>query len=221
MIYYGVKPRPLPKIRISQFETPTVMANSLLLRLRLEIQKSPLLFIGLQPDYPEHLEIWKQFLHQNQEAGMKYTLVVADQNIKDIDTLAPQEKLATLEQSGVLFEGVENALAAGNRVAVIVPSVYSAQMIHGNLVNLYKQKTGKEPMSLSLMDFPRKREDEKQASIPCNVEGVDQTGTGPFGCMVIQTARANYRKRFEPGKFVGLVNQIGLNDYLILYSIEK
>jgi hypothetical protein len=112
-------------------------------------------------------------------------------------------------------------LKEGKRVAVIVPTVYSVQSIPGNLVNNFKERTQLHPMSLSLTDFPRTREEEKFMLHPCIVEGVDQTGEGPFGCAVVQTARGNYRKRYQIGDWVGLVNQIGLNDYLVLYTQEK
>ncbi len=221
VIYFGIQPRPIPKIKLSQFETPTVLANSLLLRLREEIQKSPVLFLGVQSERPEQIEVWKQFFIHNQEPGMKYDLIVADQFLPGIDLLEPQEKMASKELATELIAGVEAARAAGKRVAIVVPTFYSAQLIHGNLANIYKQTTGQVPMSLSLSEFPRSREQEKTMLNPCIVAGVDQTGFGPFGCMLVQTARANYRKHFQAGKYVGLVDQVGLKDFLVLYALEN
>lgn len=221
VIYFAIQPRPILKIKLSQFETPTVLANSLLLRLREEIKKSPVLFVGIQSEHPEQLEVWKQFFIHNQEIGMKYDLIVADSFLPGIDLLEPQEKMASKELSAELIAGVESARAAGKRVAIVVPTLYSVQLIHGNLANMYKQSTGSVPMSLSISEFPRSRDQEKTTSFPCSVSGVDQTGFGPFGCMLIQTARANYRKRYETGKYVGLVEQIGLKDYLVLYALEN
>jgi hypothetical protein len=221
MIYYGIQPRPIPKIKLSRFESPTVLANSILLRLREEIQQSPVLFLGVDVDRPEHFAIWKEFLAHNQEPGSKYDLVVMDQLIQNND-IPEAQKIPTKDDFEVFYQGVQQALASGKRIAIIVPTVYSVQMIPGNLVQNYKAKAAVPPMSLSLSDFPRHRETElKELTNRCVVEGVDQTGVGPFGCLVLQTARGNYRQHFHAGDWIGLVNQIGLKDYLVLYTQEK
>src|SRR5690606_17958839 len=106
-------------------------------------------------------------------------------------------------------ELVAQKIQAGKRVAVLVPTIYSVQLIPENFVFHYKKLNQITPMSLSLSDFPRNREDEKLMPYPCIVEVVDQTGVGPFGCMIVQTARSNYRKRHPPGSKLGIVNQIG------------
>lgn len=221
MVQYGLAPRPIPKIKLSQFETHTVLANSLLLRLREEIKANPVIFLGVQPEMPEQLNAWKAFLSQNQEVGLKYDVVVVEQDIPNVDSINPDVKMRTKEQFSELFDGIQKHLGAGQRVAVLVPSIYSARAIYGNLVNNYTVKSGKPPLGFTMVDFPRNRESEKSMVIPCSVEGVDQSGTGPFGCMVAKTARFNYRKHFEAGKYVGLVDQVGLDDYLVFYTLEK
>lgn len=221
MVYYGSRHRPVPKIRIAQIENHTVLANSILLQMREEIQKSPVLFLGVESENQVQAEFWRQFLDLNQEPGLKYDVVVADQALKFADLINPNEKTSTYEQSNLFIQGVENALAAGKRIAILVPITYSAQFVPNNLVNLYKEQTGKQPLSLSIADFPRHREEEKKMTFPCVVEGVDKSGVGPFGCLMAQSARANYRQRFEIGKYVGLVEEIGPMDYLVLYTVEK
>jgi hypothetical protein len=220
MIYFGLQPRPIPKIKISRFENHTVVANSLLLRLREEIKASPLLFLGVEPARPEHLQIVKEFLRLNQEPGSRFDQVVLEEHLASPEF--PEATLiATQENFETFRDGTKAALAAGKRVVVIVPTIYASQLIHGNVVQNFKAQTEIIPMSLSLTDFPRKRELEKDMIHLCVVEGVDTSGEGPFGCMIAQTARANYRKHFQPGELVGLVDQVGLKDYLMLLTIEK
>jgi hypothetical protein len=144
-----------------------------------------------------------------------------DQFIQNND-IPEVQKIPTKDDFEVFYQGVQQALASGKRIAIIVPTIYSVQMIPGNLVQNYKAKAAVAPMSLSLSDFPRHRETElKELTNRCVVEGVDQTGVGPFGCLVLQTARGNYRQHFHAGDWIGLVNQIGLKDYLVLYTQEK
>jgi hypothetical protein len=220
MIYFGIQPRPIPKIKLSKFESHTVLANSLLLRLREEIKNSPVIFLGLDPDRPEHFEIWHEFLKQNHESGFSYDVVVREAGL--VTDLFPQAEMVSLvEQFSVFEQGIEKALAAGHRVAILMPTTFSVQMIQQNVASRFNAKVQPQATSFSLTDFPRSREDEQNMTHLCVVAAVDQSGLGPFGCTIVQSARANYRKRFETGEQIGFVNQIGLRDYLIFYTKEK
>jgi hypothetical protein len=241
MIYYGIQPRPVPKIKLSKFESPAVLASSLLLRLRQEIRANPVVFLGVEPEHPEQLQVWREFLNRNREAASRFEVIVIDENLKASSLFPEASALDTKGQMDSLIEGIGKATAQGKRVAVITASIYSSQLIFGNLIHNFKEHTAKNadkntdpntdpnaeplaqktPMSLSIVDFPRTRQQEKSMIHPCIVDGVDQTGLGPFGCVIAQMSRANYRKHFEPGTRVGMVNQVGLNDYLILYTQEK
>ncbi len=220
MIYFGIQPRPIPKISLSKFENHTVLANSLLLRLREEIKNSPVLFLGVDPDKPEHFEIWQEFLKQNHEPGFAYDTIVVEQALAT-ELFPGAEKINLIDQFSAFYQGIQTGVSNGRRVAVIMPSIYSVQMIHNNLDSNFNSKVQVLGTSFSLTDFPRSREDEKTMTHPCVVAAVDQSGLGPFGCIVVQGARTNYRKRFESGEHIGFVNQIGQRDYLIFYTKEK
>ncbi len=229
MIYYGVQPRPIPKIKLSQFDSPTVLANSLLLRLREEIKMNSVLFLGVEPEHPEQLQVWRMFLNKNQDSGSRFDVIVIDQYLNAATLFPEATVLNTKAETDSLAQGIDKATAAGKRVAVITASIYSSQLISGNVISNFRSlsaksspgTTDKIPMSLSIVDFPRDRGQEKSMLHPCVVEGVDQTGLGPIGCMTVQTARGNYLKRYPFGSWVGLVNQVGLKDYLVLYTQEK
>ncbi len=229
MIYYGVQPKPIPKIKLSQFESPRVLANSILLRLREEVRNNSVVFLGVEPEHPEQMQVWREFLSQNQEAGSTYQIVVVDENLNAAKLFPEATVLNTKLQLQTLADGIQKATSMGQRVAVITASLYTSQIIFGNLVHAYKEilkkkeQTANEfmPLSFSIVDFPRAREQEKSMLHACIVDGVDQTGMGPFGCVIVQMSRANYRKRYNPGSGVGLVNQVGLKDYLVLYTNEK
>jgi hypothetical protein len=106
-------------------------------------------------------------------------------------------------------------------VAILVPTLYSAQKIESNLVARVSRELQIQPLSLSLVPLPRSRAAEKHTNYPCGVEGVDQTGFGPFGCLIFQLARPKYRQRFAAGLRVGFVQELSPRDFLILYAEEK
>ena len=81
-IYFGMGPKPIPKIKFSQFEEPLKLSQAIELRMREELKKANFLAFGYQPERPEQLEIIRQFLKVNTEPGLKYDLIVAEEGSK-------------------------------------------------------------------------------------------------------------------------------------------
>lgn len=220
MIYYGGQPRPVTKIPLGIYENPGVLAENLVQHLKNDVQKNPLIFLGVEADRPEHFTIWKEFLARLQEPGLRYDLVVMDQFLESSE-FPNAHRIATKEGFNEFVQGVQAALSEGKRVAVLVPTIYAVQMIPENLAQNFMTDTQRSVFSLSLTDFPRSREQEKKLRYPCSVEGVDRTGLGPFGCLVLQAARGNYKTLFQQGQQIGMVQEIGLHDWIVLLSVEK
>lgn len=220
MLYFGMQPRPENRIRIREFSSPAMVAEALVAELRLELRKNPLLFLGIEVDEPEHVEIVREFLAQNKEADLAYEVVVIDQGFENKD-FRDAVSISTRDDFENFIEGTEKALNQGKRVAVIVPTVFSSHSVPLNLAASYEQRTFRSPLSLSITDFPRTRESEKDMRYPCVVQGVDQTGLGPFGCMIATISRAHYRRKFNSQARVGILNQIDAKDFLFLYTFEK
>jgi hypothetical protein len=99
--------------------------------------KSPVLFLGIQPENKEHLQIWQKFMEKNQDTKIKYSVVVIDKFLS-ADGLENPEILDTKEQVQALLSGFQTALSQGQRVVVIVPNLFGAQVIKGNVVNQIK-----------------------------------------------------------------------------------
>lgn len=220
LVYFAIQPKPVHKIALSSFESSKAFAEALRIQFQEEIIDSPLLLLGVETDATESIEVWSQFLLNNTDPQMRYDVVVVDQFLNGIEKFKEPQVLDTKEDSDSLLAGLKPLMDQGKRVVIIVPVIYSAQMIPGNLANKIKIKFP-QVMSLSMSDFPRTREQEKKMPRACIVAGVDTSGIGPFGCVVVQTARAHYLKRFQRGQQIGLANQIGLKDYLVLYTTER
>jgi hypothetical protein len=225
IIYFGLQPKPVAKINFSSFETTDILADSVLMRLRQEIMDNSILFLGVDSNYPEHLQIWQNFLGKNQDPKMKYPVVVVDKFLSNAN-FTEFETLDTKESVSELLSGFQAALSKGQRVAVLVPTLYGAQIIKGNLINRILDRWKElpspwpQPMSISLVNFPRNREQEKDMRPRCMTNVADESGEGALGCLVVGAARNNYRKHKTPGQKVGLLQQIGLKDYLLFYTEE-
>lgn len=220
-VYFGLQSQSVTKITFSEFRSQDVVADSILLHLREELKQSSIVLLGVEPEVPEQIQVWEHLLKGNQKASLKFDHVVIDQFLKAEGQIPGAEQTDTKENITQVIQVLSDLQAKGQRVAVILPTVYASQLVAGNVASILKEKAHLNMISLSLTDFPRSREEESAMRFPCSVDDVDQTGLGQLGCTIAQEARANYHNKKTPGALVGLVDQVGKNDYLVLLTKER
>jgi hypothetical protein len=196
-IFFGLKPKPVPKIRLSSFEKPVKFSQAIQLRMREEISRSPILLFGYQPEISGQLEIIQEFIRINAESGYAYDTVVMEEQLP---ANIAAEKINTRDRLEDLAAGLKNAMETNRRALVLLPAAYSSQVVSGNVANLLKKNYGLPITSFTVVELIRRREAEKQVVIPCYVTDDDPTGAGALGCAVLQQSRNHYRKKMAPGK---------------------
>ncbi len=225
-VYFGIQPKPVPKISLSGFENPEEMGSSLFKRLRLEIQSMPIVFLGVSPEQKTHYEIWQELLLSANEPGWKYDLIVIEKNLPYIEIFQKNpafqvEAMDLKEDFERLAAGLKKAAAEKKRIAVLAPSIYITSILKGNIADRLKSELDIKGVSFSASTFPLSADQEKNMDIPCILNQADRTGVGQFGCFVVNSARPLYRKKKVVGKYPGAVNQIGAHEYLVIFNPEK
>lgn len=215
LVQFGIRPRPVPKIKLSGFESTTHIAQALRYRLHEEIKVSQFIILGVNAETPEHFEIWKNFL-LSLDADLKYESLLIESELPDHLGLSGVQKLKMIDDFDDIVAALRTAMQSHTRVAILVPTVYSSMLVKNNFAHRLQEDLLMPIMTISLNEFARKRDEEANLKPPCIGEGVDETGTGPLGCMILTTSRNNYRTASEGKAFDGLVNQVGLYDYLVL-----
>lgn len=223
VIWTGFEPRVIQKIKISQFENPTVAANSLLLRMNQELKSVPVLMWGFPHSQNQDIvPILLEFIRLSPGVNQGFDKVVVDSNL---DVVVPElaqvsgDRLDTKIEIDRLAGLLTEAQKAGHRVLVVLPTVFSATSLVGSPAHILSQN--QIPLiSFVVSSFPRSRESENLSSIPCNVNVRDTEGTGALGCQMLSVARMGYRKRFDSGAIVGSLSQISKLDYLFLLTRE-
>jgi hypothetical protein len=213
-------PYPRTLIKLTRFENPNQVAESLKQAVQRDLANASVVFIGIEPERPEQVEVFKELLPQLRGQNPNNWTLLMDQSL-EIGEFPEIPRIPTKDDFEGLTHGLQQILQGGSRVMVIAPTVYSVQMIEANLISNFKQRTGLTVLSVSLTDFPRKREQETAMKQKCRVEGVDQTGVGPFGCVIAQSSRSHYAKAFPSGSLLGVLNEVGSKDYLLLITREK
>ena len=213
-----LEPQNLPKIKFTQVENPAIFGELILKQLQTEVRLSPVLLLGVTPEYPEDLELWKAFLDANIEPGLRYDMVIVDPQLPRIETIPTTLKMDLKTEMDRFAEGIKAARARNMRVAVIVPTIYASQLLSRNPADILKNEKAVEFASFSIVKFPKSLEQEATFQPGCSVNKEDREGTGPLGCMLRTKARKAYRAKLEPEKFSALMDQIDTNDYLILFN---
>jgi hypothetical protein len=216
--YFGLQPRWEAPLPFAQYQSPEVFAHSTLSRLREQLQNSSLVLFGIEPEESEHLKVLHHLLHDPD--GLRFDHVIADQYLQAKELFPEAEEMDTQESLSLLLEELAPRLGQKQKVAIILPTVYSSQLIPGNMASLLKQQLHFDPISLSMVTFPRSRSEEKKMRFPCSVKDVDQTGLGELGCAIVQAARPLYSQKMTSGSLIGLINQVGEKDYLVLLRKE-
>ena len=216
VIYYGLQPQSIPKIDWSQTTTPEQLGAAVAKDLRMEIRASPLLLVGLWPEHPEELQAAKAFFSQIQEPGLQYDVILTESELPGAKEMGGQP-IAFKDDLAAFAAAAKQSLAENHRVAVITVSMYSSQLLHDGPASRLKNEFGLAPMSITFSPFPLARADESSVDATCSTGGQDE-GLGALGCMVVQKARSLYRKKHDPKKFSGVMDQVGGRDYLMLLA---
>ncbi len=214
-LYFGLQPRSLPKIKASLLANPERMGEAVAQRLWQEIQGADLIFLGVEPGNADHLKLWKRFL-EVLPANQKYAQVLIEPGLEGKNLISYNEEIDLQKEMDRFKVGIKKAKENKIRVAIIVPSIYSSQSIPDNPVHRFKQDSEFSPLSLSIAVPTISRDEESEVTYPCASGSEDSAGLASWGCLIQTKSRGLYRKKWEPGKYLGLMDQIGEKDYLVL-----
>ena len=223
VVFFGLQPRPIPKINLSVFPSPSHVANAVLVSLPGELQESSIVVIGMNPRNPFLKQSLEYFLMLIQTQPSRFGAVVADESFSDLQvpTDLSFEHFSFAQQKDRLLSGLKTIQEKKVHLLMLVPQSEASHKIPQSLVSELQKSVGEQPiMSLIFSNFPRRREDESNLEIPCNTGPKDSEQTGSLGCLILQSSRVLYRKHLKAGTWVGLLNQVGGSDYVFLITPE-
>jgi hypothetical protein len=218
-LYFDKQPQSVTKIAYSQYKAPQDFAEAFAVKLKKPLSEASIALLGVTPGRRQDLEFWKAFLENSKNPAMAYPAIVIDPKLPFAAEVFPGAVKLDLKNEMARFaEGAKNAQAQGIRMVVIAPTIYTAQIISENPVNLLIAKEGLQPTSFSMVAFPRKSSDELDLEPTCKVGDQNKEGTGALGCAIQSRARPLYRTPADPAKYEGLVDQLGERDYLVFWN---
>jgi len=218
VIQLTLEGKPIAKISLSEFERPQSLSEAVKMRLRQEIKDHAIIFLGVDPDEPTHLEVWKNFINEMIEPGWKFDEILVEKGLSYKEPWNLGEHLIDVRENELSLKASWNEVSnKEKRVVVVVPSVFSSQLIKDNPVQRLKVNPNEGRfLSLSLVPLGENTNEPEVSRIPCAAEGSDYTGQSPLGCMIRKKAMF-WKKPFKNKKYLGIVEQVGLHDYLVYF----
>ncbi len=217
-LYFSTQPRPIPKIRYSLFASPSELGTALTQRLRLEIKQANLIFFGIDPLKSDQYEIILGALELLRAEGGGIDVIVVDPNLPYKAKIPHQEEIELQAELDRFSEGITAASELGKKVVVILPSIYGTTLLDNSPVSKYLASSKAQSLIFTISSFPTSQEEEKGMIYPCVPDQVDRLGTRNLGCMIVSKAKTLYRKKNSGSKRAGLVDQIGVSEYLVLFN---
>ncbi|MGE0631085.1 MAG: hypothetical protein AB7O96_01665 [Pseudobdellovibrionaceae bacterium] len=223
-VYWGLTPKPVPKIKLSQFISSEEVASSVLLRLRNEIKDAPVLFLGIWPEEPLSFEVWSSIVSQIQtkeeNEGLKYDAIIIDPQIIEMSptTVWPEHETASLmNHYEQITQGLKAAKDGNKRLIFIVPSTHSSQIIQNSPIDRLKDELKIQVTSFSIAPFVLSAAELKNSPVPCKGNIDEKVGTSAFGCAISYVSQLNRNKavKLSQDKITGLMSQFALKDYML------
>ncbi len=218
VIQLGIQGKPVTKIKLSEFSSSQEIADSVAMRLRQELKDHSFVFLGVDPEEPAHIEIWQKFLKSINEPGWKFDEVLIEKGLGHKEPLGLNEQAIDLKA----FESeLKVRWSSGDykdkRVAIIVPHIYSSQLIKDNPVQRLKLNPDDGRMlSITIVPLGQTPAEPSINRLPCTAEGADYTGESPLGC-VVRKKSMFWTKPLKKGVRLGIVEQFGLHDYILFF----
>jgi hypothetical protein len=232
LIQMGLKEKPLAKIKWSGFNSEAEVARAISLRLRQEIKDHSIVFLGVEPGNKNHLNIWKEWLILNSEPEWQFDEVLFEPGLKFAGETWPAAKALDIRKDQEFFvQMIRDPKNAKRRIAVILPHVYSSQLIVDNPVKRVIKESRVKILSITLLEM-------EHTNLPCVAEGVDYTGQSILGCKVKEklffvknnnsrwgtqpppyykdpTADFDNKKTKDESIWSGTLEQYGISDFLM------
>jgi len=219
-IYMGLQPKSIPKIKLSSVDKAALFGEAVFQRLRQEINGSRVILLGIMPEFLEQKEFAKGFVNALRSEHSDI-MVVSDFRFELKDFLGAEEALNPEVSGSDVANSLQYVFKQNKKALLVVPIVHTSHFIQRNLVNSLRQNSPEgDVLAISVSDFPLNSKQESQTTILCRNEVADPTGYGSLGCMIAGKARSNYYKKTPEKPYIGLMDQVGLNDFLVLFKAK-
>ncbi len=220
---WGLKPKPIPQINPTQFESLEQVGAVTYRRLRPALRQEKMVVLGSSPWLGEYDRVWNGFLAAAREDNWQIELLLEESSlrpIKDFAGLDRQSFNSPFPLSPLLPEIIDK-LAAGK--LLLVHTLFNFSSHRGEIsVSKELEDSLRRPWtSITMLGFAVDEEELKSIQPECREEDRPTSRDQYLACAQTRLARRYLRRRLDAGKTWASVERHGLKDYFLFLHQPK
>ncbi len=216
-IKWGLKPKPIPVMNPSKFESLEQVGAVVYRRLRQALRQEKIVVIGSAPWLREYDRLWNGFVAAAREDKWQIQVIFEDPSLRPIKEFSDLSRrpLSWPTPAPEMIEDLKKSVQYGHLILVHTTFNHSGHRGQNSLVKELETAFKRPLMAFTMMSLATTAEELDAIQPPCENETAP-SNTREYGpCAAAKMSRRYLRKHLDPLSFWAAVDRHGLKDYFI------
>ena len=216
-IRYGLNPKPIPLMNLTQFEDLEQMGAVVYKRVRQNMRQERVIIIGSSPEVVSEMSVWTGLLKSALSDHLNIDVVFQRRGLKELPRLGEWETIEFDQVevvSGQLFEQIKARLQRGHLIVVRTSTIESTHLVKSSLSKELDRALRQPIMSISTLPLALEAQAEDDLQTLCLNER-DADGVFRLNCAAHRAAKKALKKKPDPTKTWAVLERHGLKEFLI------
>lgn len=215
-IRYGLRPKPIPVMKPSEFASTQEIGAVVYKRLRQEIRAERVLILGSSPALQGYSEVWSGILKSALADQVKIPILFQREGLEPAQPEGPMEVVTFNERmlhSGELLALVKAQMGSGRLVVIHSTTNEVSHLIKDSLSRGLDAISKHPVLSISTLALSLRPEEIESLQTECLNN--EPEGRIKLECVEVRVSRIMLKKKLSPEKFWAVMERHGLKEYLI------
>jgi hypothetical protein len=216
-IKWGLKPKPIPVINPSKFDSLEQIGTVTYRRLRQALRQEKLAVIGSAPWLRDYERFWNGFIAAARQDKWEVKFVFEDpalRPIKDFPGLQ-RRSLSWPDATQEMVNDLKKTMRFGQLILVHTTFNHSAHRGEISLVKELEAELKRPLVSFTMLSYAVTPEELERIQPPCMDEVAPGSRKEYAACAAVRISRRYMRKKHDPMRYWAAIERHGLKDYFI------
>lgn len=217
-IRYGLRPKPIPVLNPTEFESSDQIGAVVYKRLRQEIRAERVILLGSSADLANYQDVWTGLLKTALVDGLKIDVFFQREGLLQPEHVGAWEEIPFTEamvQNGALAAQVTARMQVGHLVVVHGLTSEISHLMKDSLSRALDRVSLRPVLAISILSLTLKPEEIDTLKAQCLDPSSEHDGKTRMGCAEVRVENALLKKKLTPGKIWAVMERHGLKEYLI------
>lgn len=215
-IRYGLRPKPIPVMKPSEFASTQEIGAVVYKRLRQEIRAERVLILGSTPELQGYADVWSGIIKSALADQVNIPILFQHEGLQPAQSEGGMEVVTFndhMVQSGELLNLVKSRMGPGKLVVIHSTTNEVSHLIKGSLSRGLDTVSKHPVLAISTLALSLRPEEIENLQTECLNQEPD--GRIKLQCVEVRVSRIMLKKKLSPDKFWAVMERHGLKEYLI------